>query len=77
VCLHRTDVSPTNNVSERALRPSVIHRKVIGCFRSGWGAQAYAALASVIDTAELSGVHAFDAIQSLLGLPSLPLPSGS
>jgi transposase len=76
VCLHRTDVSPTNNVSERALRPSVIHRKVIGCFRSGWGAQAYAALASVIDTAELSGVHAFDAIQSLLGLPSLPLPSG-
>jgi transposase len=76
VCLHRTDVSPTNNVSERALRPSVIHRKVIGCFRSGWGAQAYAALASVIDTAELSGVHAFDAIQSLFGLPSLPLPSG-
>ena len=76
VCLHRSDVSPTNNVSERALRPSVIHRKVIGCFRSGWGAQAYAALASVIDTAELSGVHAFDAIQSLFGLPSLPLPSG-
>jgi transposase len=76
VCLHRSDVSPTNNVSERALRPSVIHRKVIGCFRSGWGAQAYAALASVIDTAELEGVHAFDAIQSLLGSPSLPLPSG-
>jgi transposase len=76
VCLHRSDVSPTNNVSERALRPSVIHRKVIGCFRSGWGAQAYAALASVIDTAELSGVHAFDAIQSLLGPPSLPLLSG-
>jgi transposase len=76
VCLHRTDVSPTNNASERALRPSVIHRKVIGCFRSAWGAQAYAALASVIDSAELTGVHAFDAIQSLLGLPSLPLPSG-
>jgi len=76
VCLHRTDVSPTNNVSERALRPSVIHRKVIGCFRSSWGAHAYAALASVIDTAELSGVQAFDAIQSLLGLPSLPLHSG-
>jgi transposase len=76
VCLHHTDVCPTNNVSERALRPSVIHRKVIGCFRSGWGAHAYAALASVIDTAELSGVRAFDAIQSLLGSPSLPLPSG-
>ena len=75
VCLHRTDVSPTNNVSERALRPSVIHRKVIGCFRSGWGAKAYAALASVIHTASLSGVNAFDAIQSLFGLPALPLPS--
>jgi transposase len=76
VCLYRPDVEPTNNRSERALRPSVIHRKVIGCFRSGWGARTYAGLASVIDTAELSGVHAFDAIQSLLGLPSLPLPSG-
>jgi transposase len=69
-------VEPTNNRSERALRPSVIHRKVIGCFRSGWGARAYAALASVIDTAELNGVQAFDAILSLCGLPSLPLPSG-
>ena len=76
VFLYRTDVEPTNNCSERALRPSVIHRKVIGCFRSGWGARAYAALASVIDTAELEGMHAFDAIQSLFGLPSLPLPSG-
>jgi len=76
VFLYRSDVEPTNNCSERALRPSVIHRKVIGGFRSGWGARAYAALASVIDTAELEGVHAFVAIQSLAGLPSLPLPSG-
>jgi transposase len=76
VFLYRTDVEPTNNRSERALRPSVIHRKVTGGFRSGWGARAYAALASVIDTAELDGVHAFDAIQSLLGPPSLPLLAG-
>jgi transposase len=76
VFLYRTDVEPTNNRSERALRPSVIHRKVTGGFRSGWGARAYAALASVIDTADLEGVHAFDAIQSLVGSPSLPLPSG-
>jgi transposase len=75
VFLYRADVEPTNNRSERALRPSVIHRKVIGCFRSGWGARAYAALASVIDTAELDGVHAFEAIQSLVGPPSLPLPA--
>lgn len=76
VFLYRRDVEPTNNVAERALRPSVIHRKVMGCFRSEWGANAFAALASVIDTAELSGVHAFDAIQSLFGLPSLPIPAG-
>lgn len=74
VFLHRNDVEPTNNVAERALRPSVIHRKVMGCFRSGWGARTYAALASIIDTAELSGISAFTAIQSLLAPPALPLP---
>jgi transposase len=76
VFLHRTDVSPTNNVSERNLRPSVVHRKVMGCFRSGWGARAYAALASVIATAALTGVSPFTTIQSLLGTPALPLPIG-
>jgi transposase len=74
VFLHRTDVEPTNNFSERNLRPSVIHRKVIGCFRSAWGARTYAALASVIDTAALKGTSPFEAIQNLFGLPALPLP---
>jgi transposase len=76
VFLYRSDVSPTNNVSERALRPSVVHRKIIGCFRSTWGANAYAAFASVIATAALKGIPSFDAIQSLFGTPSLPLPIG-
>jgi transposase len=76
VFLQRTDVSPTNNISERHLRPAVVHRKVIGCFRSGWGARAYAAIASVIDTAELNGISPFTTIQSLFGPPSLPLPLG-
>jgi len=74
VFLYREDVPPTNNVSERALRPSVVHRKVTGGFRSQWGADAYAALASVIDTATIKGVNAFDAIQRLIGKPALPLP---
>ena len=47
------DVPPDNNACERALRPSVIHRKVTNGFRSEWGAQAYAALATVIETAKL------------------------
>lgn len=74
VFLYREDVPPTNNVSERALRPSAVHRKVTGGFRSHWGADAYAALASVIDTAAIKGVNAFDAIQRLIGKPALPLP---
>jgi transposase len=76
VFLYRTDVSPTNNLSERYLRPSVVHRKIIGCFRSGWGTQAYAALASVIATAALKNLSSFEVIQSLFGSPALPLPSG-
>ena len=35
----RRDVPATNTVSERALRPSVIFRKVTNGFRSGWGAK--------------------------------------
>jgi transposase len=77
VFLQRTDVSPTNNVSERNLRPSVVHRKVIGCFRSGWGARAYAAIASIVATSALKGISSFEAIQSLFGTPSLPLPIGA
>jgi len=76
VFLRRTDVSPTNKVSERNLRPSVVHRKVIGCFRSGWGARAYAALASVIATAAITGASPFATIQSLLGTPHCLFPPG-
>ncbi len=74
VFLYRTDVEPTNNVAERALRHSVVHRKVTGGFRSQWGTKTYAALASVIDTAELDGMRSFEAILSLFGPPSLPIP---
>lgn len=74
VFLERSDVPPTNNVSERALRSAVVHRKVTGGFRSAWGAKTYAALASVIDTEALKGVSAFAALQSLMGTPALPLP---
>jgi transposase len=74
VFLHRTDVEPTNNVAERALRHSVVHRKVTNGFRSNWGTNTYASLASVIDTAELAGIQAFDAISSLFGPPALSIP---
>lgn len=72
VFLHDPAVPPHNNAAERALRPSVIHRKVTGGFRSAWGAQAYAALASVIDTAKLRGQSVFDTLVTLMGRPVLP-----
>jgi len=46
------DVPATNNISERALRPSVIFRKVTNGFRSEWSADTYAAFRSVVSTAK-------------------------
>jgi len=66
VFVTRRDVPPTNNVSERRLRPSVIFRKVTNGFRSAWGAQAYAAICSVIETGMLRGLSAFAAIHTCL-----------
>lgn len=71
VCLHRADVPSDNNACERALRPSVIHRKVMGSFRSDWGAQAYAALATVLNTAKRAGENVFQKLINLLGAPVL------
>ena len=71
VFLYDLRVPPTNNACENALRPSVIHRKVINCFRSAWGAHAYAALSTVIDTAQLKGQAVFDTLVNLMGKPVL------
>jgi transposase len=66
----RRDVPYTNNACERALRPSVIFRKVTGCFRSHWGAKVYAAAASVIATGRLYGLTALQALtNALVGKP--------
>lgn len=75
--LHYPDVPPTNNESERALRPSVIHRKVTNGFRSEWGAKAYAAIQTVIATAKLKGEEVFQALVNLMGVPVLPFLNGS
>jgi transposase len=71
----RRDVPATNNDCERALRPSVIFRKVTGGFRSKWGAHTYAAAASVIATGRLHGHSALQALQAaLVGRPVLMPP---
>jgi transposase len=74
VFLHRDDVEPTNNSSERDLRPSVIHRKVIGGFRSEWGAEASAIRTSILATARKQGQNLLDAFLAIAG-PS-PLQAG-
>jgi transposase len=67
VFLHRDDIEPTNNSSERDLRPSVIHRKVIGGFRSDWGAEASAIRSSILATARKQGQNLLDAFRSVAG----------
>jgi len=69
VFLTRRDVEPTNNESERALRPSVIFRKVTNGFRSEWGARAYAALCSIVETGRRNGRSALTAIRDALTAP--------
>jgi transposase len=61
------EVPPTNNVSERALRPSVVFRKVTNGFRSEWGAETYAAFRSVVSTAKAKGETVLNALRSAIG----------
>jgi transposase len=70
VFLKRRDAEPTNNESERALRPSVIFRKVTNGFRSEWGAKAYAALCSIVETGRRNGRSALIAIRDALATPA-------
>ncbi len=66
VFLTRRDVEPTNNVSERGLRPSVIFRKVTNCFRSVWGAKVYADLRSIVATGRLAGRSPLASLRAVL-----------
>ena len=60
------EVDVTNNACERALRPSVIQRKVTNGFRSMWAAQGDCAVRSVTDTAKLNGTSAWMTINQTL-----------
>jgi len=63
----------TNNDAERALRPSKLHRKISGCFRSLAGAQRSAHLRSYLDTTHKNGISAIDALARLFaGDPWMP-----
>ena len=49
--MENREIEPTNNGSERGLRPAATFRKVTNCFRTDWGAELYADIRSVIETA--------------------------
>jgi len=49
------EVEPTNNLAERALRPEVVFRKIIGGHRSWSGAQKHDILRSILATCKLRG----------------------
>jgi transposase len=67
VFFDKPDVPPTNNASEQDLRPSVIHRKVTGGFRSQLGADISAILISLLTTARKRGENLFQALRSVAG----------
>ncbi|MGH9153861.1 MAG: IS66 family transposase [Acidimicrobiales bacterium] len=75
--MYDLDVSWTNNQAERDLRPSKLHRKISGCFRSKPGAERFAHLRSYLSTTRKNDVPAIDALTRLFnGDPWMPPAPG-
>jgi len=67
-------VEPTNNRSERALRPAVIARKVSQCSKNDAGAEAHAGFMSILQTLKRRGVDAIEGLTAIMqGQPLLSL----
>jgi transposase len=63
----------TNNQGERDLRPTKLHRKISGCFRSQRGAERFAHLRSYLSTTRKNGIPAITALIDLFeGNPWMP-----
>jgi len=72
--LDHPEITADNNSSERELRPTATYRKVTGGFRSGWGADFYAGIRSIVGTAKRRGMDAYQAITATLrGQTILPV----
>lgn len=66
--LTETGVSPDNNGSERAIRSIKTKQKVSGCFRTNDGADIYARIKSIMETANKNGRSKYGALQALVNL---------
>jgi len=73
VFMENREIEPTNNGSERGLRPCAIYRKVTNGFRAAWAAAHYADVRSVIETARRRGLRALQAIRLTLDGQDMPL----
>ena len=69
------EVSPTNNGSERAVRPCTVYRKVTNGFRAEWAAELYADVRTAVETGRRRSVRAIDAIRLNLAGAAIPLPA--
>ena len=63
--LEDPSIPPTNNAAERALRSGVIARKVSQCSKTQKGADGYAMIKSVLETAKRQGQHPLEVLTSL------------
>jgi len=75
--MYDLDVAFTNNQAERDLRPTKLHRKISGCFRSQHGAERFAHLRSYLSTTRKHDIPAIDALVRLFKddpwMPPAPL----
>ena len=63
--LEDPSIPPTNNAAERALRLGVIARKVSQCSKTQRGADGYAMIKSVVETAKRHAQHPLDVLMGL------------
>ena len=71
--MYDLDVAFTNNQAERDLRPTKLHRKISGCFRSQHGAERFAHLRSYLSATRKHDIPAIDALVRLFdGDPWMP-----
>jgi len=63
--IHDPKVPFTNNLAERDLRPSKVHQKISGCFRSLKGAKIAARIRSYISTLKKQSINVMDGLKDI------------